>query len=207
MALLGKCLVFYLKYPIEMQRLYEQGEEPEGIDDLERTMEMVRAVGDAASRQAASFLEECGQIIHEHFGSFARCQIISKNRAMEKNWSVSCGVWLRGKFKPKPGKWKLMAGVDISTKERGLVVPWLWLQGRSAGEEQLLKILGAHRVKGRSEELGWDAGTVALAKIPVLAEDMPGFDVDREPLLSNIKEAIRSISPTDLQVLLTLVNT
>lgn len=204
MATLGKCLIFYLKYPVEMKRLYEQEEEPEGIEEMEKTLEMVRAVGDASGRQAADFLTECGECIQEHFGTIARCQIVSKRSSLEKRWSVSCGVWLKGKFKPKLNKWRVMAGVDIIRKEGGLVAPWLWLQGKSGGEEQLVNVL-KERVKARSEDMGWDAGTVGLAKIPLIAAGQAGFDVEKDPLIKQVRDVFRAVTPMDLQVL-TLVN-
>ena len=62
MAKLGKCLVFYLKYQAEMDRLYwrprETREEPsiEGLKDKDNVLSMIKRVGDAACREAADFV-------------------------------------------------------------------------------------------------------------------------------------------------------
>src|SRR5690349_16708749 len=62
MATLGKCLLFYLKYPVEVDRLYE-ADEPnvEGLPNPEQVLERVRRVADAANREAAQLLEACAQ--------------------------------------------------------------------------------------------------------------------------------------------------
>ena len=68
MAILGKCLLFYLKYPAEMERLYEP-EEPkvEGLPDPDKLLQKIRRVGATASREAADFLELCAPRIEQHF--------------------------------------------------------------------------------------------------------------------------------------------
>jgi hypothetical protein len=50
MATLGKSLLFYLKYPTEMERLYE-AEEPnvKGLPNPDQVLEKVKLVGDAAN--------------------------------------------------------------------------------------------------------------------------------------------------------------
>jgi hypothetical protein len=68
MANLGKCLLFYLKYPVEMERLYEAAEpKVEGLPDPDRTLQKITRVGDAAYREAVELLEACVPGIDEHF--------------------------------------------------------------------------------------------------------------------------------------------
>ena len=73
MAMLGKSLVFYLKYGPQMEHLYgepkESGEPPdiEGLVDAERVLQMAGAVGDAACREVADFLFACANRVGEHF--------------------------------------------------------------------------------------------------------------------------------------------
>jgi hypothetical protein len=54
---LGKCLLFYLKYPAEMERLYE-AEKPnvKGLPNPDQILKKIKLVGDAASREAADLL-------------------------------------------------------------------------------------------------------------------------------------------------------
>ena len=57
MANFGKCLLFYLKYPAEMDRLYETDEpDVDDLPDAESLMERISIVGDTASREAAAKL-------------------------------------------------------------------------------------------------------------------------------------------------------
>ena len=78
MAMLGRCLTFYLKYWAEMERLYADpkpsNEKPDlqELQDAERVLNMVRVVGDTACREAADFLEACAEEIE------LRLQAISK---------------------------------------------------------------------------------------------------------------------------------
>ena len=68
MAELGKCLLFYLKYPAEMARLYET-EEPDtdGLSNPNETLGKIRRVGDAGSREGAELLEVCFEAVKPHF--------------------------------------------------------------------------------------------------------------------------------------------
>ena len=53
MAEVGNCLRFYLKYPAEMERLYDTDEPvTDGLPNPDETLGKVRRVGDAASREA-----------------------------------------------------------------------------------------------------------------------------------------------------------
>src|SRR5450830_1744056 len=75
MANLGKCMLFYLKYAAEMERLYE-AEEPkvEGLPNPDRVLEKIKLVGDTANREVAEFLETCVPGIEEHFRAISTVQ-------------------------------------------------------------------------------------------------------------------------------------
>lgn len=201
MANLGKSLIFHLKYQPEMTRYYRNEEKPDGLESLEETLAMVRTVGDASKQQAANFLEECEAEMRKHFEMIAKYHRITNRGILEKKWSLSSGVWQKPKFRPKPGTWKLKVGVDLVDSAGGEIVPWIWAPGRAAAEEQLCFFL-KDRVKARSQDFKWDPGTVGLARIPILAEGIDGFDLNKEPLIRQVAEAFETISLLDLRVLL-----
>lgn len=86
MTPLGKCLVFNLKYPAEMDHLYwkpEHGdEEPnlQGLANADNVRAMVRIVGDQAAEQVASFLEQCAEQAAEHWRSLKIGKITGQSR-------------------------------------------------------------------------------------------------------------------------------
>src|ERR1700740_3513031 len=115
MTLLGKSLVFYLKYMAEMERLYADQEKREeedltGLDDVKRVREMARIVGDAACEQAADFLLLSGKGIEGHFTVPGGATLAKKRSRsfVKNNWyweaefrvssvaggSFWCGAWI-----------------------------------------------------------------------------------------------------------------
>src|SRR5436309_1647096 len=99
MAELGKPLAFYLKYMAEMERLCDpkdEGGDPDlvGLDHPEQVQSMALAVGDAASVQAADFLEECGAKIKDHFIGLGVATLDDKKKraTIVKNWDWEAGV-------------------------------------------------------------------------------------------------------------------
>lgn len=201
---LGKCLVFHLSYLPEMKKLYwEEGsrenEDFQGLEEPEKTKEMLRAVGEKSCTEAADFLDQCGKVLEKHFASVGKCrQIDSKNKL--KKWSIAFGVYPKNKNQPQT--WRLKAGVTIPRNGSNEVIAWLWRRGDSDSEEKMANYPGLkNSVKGRSEELGMEAGTVALGRVKILEPDHVGFSVQIEPLIKQIEEAFAVISINDLSYL------
>jgi|SRR5579864_3671330 len=191
MTPLGKCLVFYFKYQPEMVRLYWKKNLDE-LENPEETLKMVNAIGNKCCEEVGEFLTESSKIILKHFGAIAKCQL---DRINEKKWTVTCGVWPQNAAKPHSKNWRMMAGVDIP-RMRGEIIAWLWAKGRTEAEDGMVQRLDSRDplVKGRSSEIGMEAGTIALARVPVLPEKLDGLDIDREELLKQIEQAFVSIS-------------
>ena len=131
MAKLGNSLVFYFKYPAEMDRLYWQprttGEEPcaDGLEKREEVLAMIRRVGDAACRDVATFLEACALQIEPHLQSIGiatRCR-----NTLERRWEIRWG--LSSKRAPER---KFEVGVYIDEQIRAFV-PWVWCRGGLRG--------------------------------------------------------------------------
>ena len=193
MTPLGKCLVFYFKYQPEMVRLYWK----ENIDELENpeeTLKMVNAIGDKCCEEVGDFLTASRNIILKHFSAIGKCQL---DKLSTTKWTGSCGIWPQGATKPHTNNWKMMAGVDIP-RTGGEIVAWLWGKGKMDAEERMVAQFG-DMVKARSSELGLEAGTVALARIPALPEKVDGFEVDRDELLKQVEQAFVSISQLNFE--------
>lgn len=65
-----------------------------------------------------------------------------------------------------------------------------------------MRTLGKQRVHSRAGE-GFvsSRGTVALACVPLLPESLPGFDVDRDPLVARVVACFAAIGAKDVQAL------
>jgi hypothetical protein len=199
----GKALMFYLKYPAEMSHLYEKpkydGEEPDltDLEDTERVREMARAVGDAAYLEAAEFLELCGEKIEEHFtslGSVAPYER-AKKRYILRWWEWTVNVRLTAASEAS-----FMCGVGLYDMER-IIVPWLWREGGRRWEEMVMERLGARAHSLAGGGVVREPGTVALARIPIFAENQQDGDVDRDALVAQVVAAFTAIRADDVEAL------
>jgi hypothetical protein len=189
MSKLGKCLVFCLKYPAEMDQLCwdprETGEEPRvrGLKDRDKVLAMVKRVGDQANREAVAFLEVCAGRIEPHLESIATAR--RYGRSLEQTWQVQ---WqLLPKKHPDWRPFYVSVYVGTHPPEVGAGI---WTRGGRRAEDKLAKILG-QRVKARSSDWQQSPGNIALARIEVPIPDAPGvFDVDQEPLVALVCTAL-----------------
>jgi len=197
MAAVGKSLVFYFKYWTEMHRLCEtEGGDLEGLPEPDKTREMAQEVGSKATRQAADLLEACTPGLEEHFNSIGRCQRITSRKIVERKRSLRYNIWLQR----KPAKPRMEAGIDILRLDKPEIIPWIWRVGGDESEKRLEHIL-QQKVKVRSQEVDWPAGTIGLDRIPLLPDSLPGFDLEREPLLQQVQRAFKAFSNQDLEAL------
>jgi hypothetical protein len=202
MTPLGKALVFYLKYWAEMQNLYaseHEGREPylKGLQDADRVQEMARIVGDAASEQAADFLERCGNAIDEHFGNLDNVKLSNRrSRAfMNRYWEWGTRVNITG----LPGGW-FSCGVFLSAPPDvqitidkdacGVVVPWIWTKGGRNGADVVWKVVGKWADSRAGGGLVIENGSVALALILIRAQPPESFEVESEPLVAELMRTI-----------------
>ena len=196
MANLGKCLLFYLKYPAEMKRLYE-AEEPkvEGLADPDRVLEKIKLVGDAASREAAELLEACAPDIEEHFRTISAVERVRNN--LEDMWE------LRFRIAPRRATDKRFEiGVSI---DRAALFPWVWCRGGRAVEDEVIRILG-RGFKVDTFALDWWSGSVALAEIKIPIPERLEEAVACDSLLAQVKQAFASFTPQKVKAIAATVS-
>jgi hypothetical protein len=218
MTPLGKPLVFYLNYMKEMDRLYADpeygGDEPDltGLNDVEHVREMARAVGAAASEQAADFLVQCGQGIEGHFTGLKIATLANKRKraSVVRNW------WWEAKIHvtPVPGG-RFWCGVSVAappevrnsiqTDVCGVVIPYLWSKGGRKGADEVWKILDGWPHSRGGEGLANESGTVALACIPIKPQPPDSFDVDRDPLIAEVMKTIARIGAEQTKAIASFV--
>jgi len=200
MTSLGKPLIFYLKYVAEMDLLYadhDEGDEPDltGLEDLDRVREMAHHVGDAASAQAADFLEKCAKGIEDHFIGLRIATFASqKKRAyLVYNWRWDAKV----RVSSVPGG-EFECGVSFPVE--GNIIAWVWRKGGRSWAELVMKTLGdrAHARGGSGIMHDSHSGSVALACIPILEKNQEGFDVDRDALVEKVVGAFAALRADDV---------
>lgn len=204
MTSLGKCLVFNLKYPAEMDHLYwkpEHGdEEPDlrSLEDAENVRAMSRIVGNEAAEQARSLLQLCAEQIAVHWLSLKVGKVTGQSRRqkMALDWSF------QGRLRVKSSKGaSIWYGAWID-KVEARIIPWLYGRGGREWEDLAMRTLGKKRTHSRSGDgLVSDRGTVALACVPLLPEGLQGFEVDRDPLIAKVVACFTDIGTKDVVAL------
>jgi hypothetical protein len=185
MATLGKCLLFYLKYAVEMERLYEVEEPKEvdlkGLSDPDGTLKKIVLVGDLACREGADLLEACVKPIEDHFRAISTIERIHSN--LENYWELKFRVApKRSRGRP----FRIGVAVDHAPNPPALI-PWVGCRGGRRGEDELFRVL--KRGKKSSALEGW-AGCVLLTtevKLPI--PDRLDEPVASEPLVTQVQQA------------------
>jgi hypothetical protein len=204
MTPLGKSLVFYLKYAAEMDALFSEPEAHKedltvrDLEDADRVREMARAVSAVACEEAADFLELCANQIADSFGSLkiGASKGRSKRATIRRSWGVKAYF---ERVPSIPGGW-FEYGVVIWWKQN-IIVPWLWRQGGRAWEELVMQQLGPRAHSRSGEGLVFTSGAVALGRIPILPNDLSGFDVNRDPLVEKVVAAFKVIQTEDVKAI------
>ncbi|MBI3409334.1 MAG: hypothetical protein HY040_13400 [Planctomycetes bacterium] len=199
MAKLGRCLVFYLKYPAEMNRLYwdprETDENPDvsGLSDAENVLPMIKRVGDAACHEAAALLDECIGRIEPQLQSIGNARRGRDN--LERTWSVQ---W---RLSPKKQDARTFyVGLYIDEAKCALV-PWVWCRGGRRVEDEVTKILG-RGIQGRSFDSTMNAGFVALGLAKVELPAPPHeFDVEQEAVVAGVCENFSTLTAADVKAI------
>ena len=191
MTHLGKCLLFYLKYPAEMARLFEAKEPKfDGLPNPDKLKQTIKMVGDAAGQEAAKFLETCAPIIEEHFNAISRFRR-TRNK-MNLDWHLEFRVTTR-----RAADRHFLIGVGFDTN-RTTLIPWVWCRGGRRAADEIRQILG----RGVSaEEFGWSSGTVALTEIKIPIPDRFDESAECESLTKQVREAFKSFTAQEVKAL------
>lgn len=204
MAPLGKCLVFNLKYPAEMDHLFwkpEYGDEKpdlRSLDDAENVRAMAHIVGSQAAEEAGSFLGQCAEQIAEHWRALKVGKVTGQSRRqkMATQWEF------QGRLRVKSSKGVSIWYGAVMEEVRARIVPWLYARGGREWEDLAMSTLGKKRAHSRSGDGAVsERGTVALACVPLLPEGLQGFDVDRDPLVAKVVACFTAIGAKDVVTL------
>jgi hypothetical protein len=191
MAGLGKCLLFYLKYPVEMERLYE-AEEPKvgGLPDPDRTLQKIKLVGDAAYREAAELLEACVPGIDEHFRAISAVQ--QTRGKLENSWD------LRFRVTPRETTDRYFEiGIAIEPYRTALI-PWVWCRGGRRAEDEIVRILG-QGIKAAT--LKYESGAVGLLEIKIPVPERLEEPVASGPLLAQVQQAFAPFTAQEVKAI------
>jgi len=192
MANLGKCMLFYLKYPAEMERLYEAKERKvEGLPNPDLLLEKIKLVGDTANREVAEFLETCAPEIEKHFVAISDVQRVRNN--LEKMWDLSFKIASRGATDRR-----IEIGVYID-RNRAALVPWVWCRGSRGAEDEVVRILGRGIKSTKFPD--WESGSVGLAEIKIPIPERPEEAVECDSLVAQVRQAFTSFTARDVEAI------
>jgi hypothetical protein len=212
MTPLGKPLIFYLKYPAEMARLYGQPKlsgndlpDTTGLQDAEQVLKAVRAVGDAAWLEAASLVSSCMDAVQSRLHGSGSLTWNRTSQAWMKPWSHWRGV------KVASVKRRLFVGVELSTALEvgaklpegaiGALIPCLRHKAGLTAETLMLGVLSGRTQRRDSIGSVYKRGTVVLPYVPILPADGSGSDVDRDSLLGAVVERFATLRPEELEMI------
>lgn len=178
MAFLGKCLLFYLKYPTEMDRLYEADNSKfDGLPNPEELKEKIKRIGDAADKEAEEFLEIYTPGILARFRAISS---VRRKRNTKFNYEIQFRVATR-----RAVERHFWIGVAFNT-DRTSLIPWVWSRGGRRAADELIRILGCGE---KAEKFGWSNGTVALTEIKIHIPDRFDEPVECDSLVKQVHEA------------------
>ena len=170
----------------------------DGLPNANHVREMASAVGAASTTNAVDFLESCGDKINSHFEGLGASVRITKG-TMAKYW-----YWQADIRFPSIPNGNFLCGVSIKsateitvpmpTEVCGVVIPWLCVKGGRKGEDAVCRILDDWPHSRSGGGLVTDSGTVAFSCIPVIALPAGSFDVDRDPLITEVIAAFARIN-------------
>jgi hypothetical protein len=148
----------------------------------------------------------CGKGIESHFTGlgFKKYSNKAKRATVVRNWdwyikvygSRRAGGWFYcGVFVTNPSYVRISVEQDVC----GLVMPYLWLKDRHRGADAAWKTLRGWPDSHAGVGLVEDHRTVVLACIPIKAQPPGSFDVDREPLITEVMKTIAQIGAEQAQ--------
>ncbi len=190
MANLGKCVLFYLKYAAEMERLYEaKVPKVEGLLNPDQVREKIELVADTAKREVAAFLETFVPGIDEHFRAISTVQRIYKKNMWELEFEVA----------PRDATDRhFWIGVCIEPKQ-AVLIPWVWCYGGRRAEDEVVRILG--RGNKLTTFPDWESGSVGLAEIKIPIPERLEELVECDSLVAQVQEAFASFTARDVEAI------
>ena len=81
------------------------------------------------------------------------------------------------------------------------IIPWLYGRGGREWEDLAMRTLGKRAHSRAGAGLVSERGTVALASVALLPENLQGFGVDRDPLVAKVVACFTTIGAKDVQAL------
>jgi hypothetical protein len=193
MANVGQCLLFYLKYPAEMDRLYDYEDEPdtEGLDDPESTLKRITRIGDQACKEIAQLLATCAAPIETHLAAISDFRRVRSN--LERDWE------LRYRVAPPKGRvdWRLEIGISVD-HHRKAIRSWIWCKGGRRASDSVLRALG-RGFSGAS--LSWHPGSMALAEATIPLPSDFDEPVPQEPIVSAVVKSIQSLTADEVRTI------
>jgi hypothetical protein len=201
MAELGNCLLFYLKYPAEMKRLYETDEPAmDEFPNPDGTLEKIKRVGDAACWEAAELLKACASAIKNHFG-----KLVSRRRGKpDSTWTIS--FWALPEESPK----NCEIGITLITGDPPALQPWIWCRGGRAAESKMLEALKSVAKQTsirRGAEIGWSNGCILLGRIGIEVPNDLRKGVAREPLVAQAQNVFQILTEDHVKKLAAISGT
>jgi hypothetical protein len=174
-----------------MERLFEtEVPKVQGLANPDQVLEKVKLVGQAASREAAEFLDICSPGIEEHFRAICSVERVRTN--LEKSWG------LRFRVAPKDGTDRAFEiGVYIDSY-RAAVIPWIWCRGGRRAEDEVIRILGAGIKSGT---LKYGCGVVGLKEIKIPIPE--GFEkpVEYDSLVAQVQQAFALFGAEEVEAI------
>jgi hypothetical protein len=196
MSNLGKCLLFYLKYSADMERLYEADKpKVEGLPDPETVLNKVRHVGDTANREAAELLDLCGPAIEDRFRSISAVR--RKRNNVELTWDLEFRICAK-----RAAHRRFLVGVGIDP-EKPALIPWVWCRGGQRAEDEMVQILGRWI---KSDRLGLPSGLIGLTDIHIPVPENWEEAVACAPLVAQVREAFAFFTAQEVKAIISLAS-
>ena len=159
----------------------------------EETKKQIKAVRERANEQAALLIEECGEVMKDHFEKLG-CEVYRETResTAQKDWYVYYDLAKKGRGRKT---WRTGMGVCIDCpprKKTPSILLRLWTPS-VAGVEELEGVLGECVCRG-AELTGWSASCVFFAQVPI---ELGGWDNwkrlerDGKRLVEETREAMK----------------
>jgi hypothetical protein len=203
---LGQSLVFYLRHSDEMNRLYwhprVQDRSPDltGLEgDQAELVEMLKAVGDAASRESARFLSDWGSRIEQYLGTIARNERV-RTKGPPKDWGIRFRIWTRDGASNR-----FDVGLYVHSA-LAQAIGWIYCRKGLEAEVETLDALGRgpDAPWRPSSEVNEDQGVVLFARVDLLPKTTSELDHDRDPLVAKAAAPILSWTERQIVALTTL---
>jgi hypothetical protein len=210
MKTVGRAFGFYIEYWQQMQALYEDDDKdskqalestlPEDV--REDTLRRVKLVGDRACKQAAALLKKCGGLIEGHFKKFgnAHTKITSRPSSIGAYWGIKLRLWpKRPGWRSKKTHWETGVWFEC-LHQKPVLVLYLWMRGGREAEQRLAKVFGKNRVKYRSCDFDWYAGSIFIGnEIPFNVSHDDKFEIGEEIILNEVRSRLKKIAKRDVQ--------